>query len=80
MTSISRQGIWIDCKALLPLTYQLISHLTNKDRILIGDRLVRINLDMIESSLDIHVAQRISNSIHSDDVIIDMDRLIIKNK
>ena len=49
MTSISRQGIWIDCKALLPLTYQLISHLTNKDRILIGDRLVKINLDMIES-------------------------------
>jgi hypothetical protein len=49
MSSISRQGIWIDCKALLSLTYQLLNHLTNKDRILIGDRMMKSNLDMIEA-------------------------------
>src|SRR5574344_566744 len=49
MASISKQGIWIDCKSLLPLTYQLNNHLANKDRILVGDRLIKANLDMIES-------------------------------
>ena len=47
--SISNQGIWIDCKQLLPLTYQLNDVLCNKDRILIGDRLIKANIDMIES-------------------------------
>lgn len=47
--SISKQGIWIDCKALLPLSYQLNNVLSNKDRLIVGDKLVKSNLAMIES-------------------------------
>lgn len=49
MAAISSQGIWIDCKQLMVLTYQLINHLSNKDRILIGDRLMKANIDMVEA-------------------------------
>lgn len=37
-------------------------------------------LGMIKSSSDTHVAKKILESIHRDDVIIDMDRLIVKSK
>ena len=47
--SISKQGIWIDCKALLPLSYQLNNVLSNKDRLIVEDKLVKSNLAMIES-------------------------------
>ena len=47
--SVSKQGVWIDCKALLFLTYQLNNVLSNKDRILFGDKLIQSNLSMIES-------------------------------
>ena len=49
MAAISSQGIWIDTKQLMPLTYFLINHLSNKDRILVGDRLMKANIDMIEA-------------------------------
>ena len=49
MASISSQGIWIDCKQLMKLTYQLLNHLSNKDRLLIGDRLMKANIDMVEA-------------------------------
>lgn len=49
MAAISSQGIWIDCKQLMKLTYQLINHLSNRDRTLIGDRLMKANIDMVES-------------------------------
>ena len=31
------------------LTYQLINHLTNRDRLLVGDRLMKANIDMVEA-------------------------------
>ena len=49
MASISNQGIYVDCKQLMSLTYQLINHLTNRDRLLVGDRLMKANIDMIEA-------------------------------
>lgn len=49
MAAISSQGIWIDCKQLMQLTYKLLNHLSNKDRILIGDRLMKANIDMVEA-------------------------------
>lgn len=49
MAAISSQGIWIDTKQLMSLTYQLINHLSNKDRVLVGDRLMKANIDMIEA-------------------------------
>lgn len=47
MSSISKAGVWIDCKQLLPETYQLVNYLNNADKIRIGDRLIQLNIDMI---------------------------------
>ena len=49
MANISSAGIYIDCKALLSETRRLISHLSNKDRIQLGDYLVRECVDMISA-------------------------------
>ena len=49
MANISSAGIYVDCKALLSWTRRLISHLSNKDRIHLGDYLVRENVEMIAS-------------------------------
>ena len=45
MSAIGNASIWIDCKQLLPQTYSLVNEMTNKDRLLIGDRLVEYNID-----------------------------------
>lgn len=47
MANISSAGIYVDCKALLTETRRLIGHLTNKDRIQLGDALVRECVEMI---------------------------------
>ena len=49
MSAIGNASIWIDCKQLLPQTYSLVNEMTNKDRLLIGDRLVEYNIDMIKN-------------------------------
>lgn len=43
MSSISKAGVWIDCKQLLPETYKLVNYLNNADKIRIGDRLIQLN-------------------------------------
>lgn len=63
--SISKQGIWIDCKALLPLSYQLNNVLSNKDRLILGDKLVEANLGMMKTSSDNYIAKGLLDIISS---------------
>lgn len=49
MSSISKAGIFIDVKQLLAFTYRMKKAMNVADRIDYGDRLVRLNLDMIAS-------------------------------
>lgn len=49
MGRISNAGIWIDCKQLLNETYRISNQLTNRDRLLFGDKLIQFNLDMISN-------------------------------
>lgn len=47
MSSISKAGVWIDCKQLLSETYKLVGYLNNADKVRIGDKLLQYNIDMI---------------------------------
>lgn len=47
MAKPSKPGILVDAKQLMPLTYEIINHLSNRDRILVGDRLMTANIEII---------------------------------
>ncbi len=48
MSSISKAGVWIDCKQLLPETYKLVNFFNNADKVRIGDKLIDYNIKMID--------------------------------
>ena len=74
---IKKDYIHVNKKIVIAATNAANSGIKDTDRYVCQ---INSYLGMIKSSSDIHVAQRILNSIHRDDVVVDMDRLIIKNK
>ena len=49
MSSISKAGIFVDCKQLLEFTYRMNKEMSNADRRDFGCQLIRYNLEMISN-------------------------------